>query len=150
MHLTAFGDTKLWPLYLFFGNDSKYLRCKPTSHLCKHVTYFIKVGGSCGSHYISSLLFIQFLQTCSSWILSRSLPQVRWQEAVHQPLHSQHIALRSSCTNSGKLCLMMSSWKHGSMELSSCAPMEFYDSFIHKFSPILWTIQKSEFHNSIF
>lgn len=45
-HLTAFGDAKLWPLYLFFGNDSKYLRCKPTSHLCEHVAYFIKVGGS--------------------------------------------------------------------------------------------------------
>ena len=43
-HLTAFGDVKLWPLYLLFGNDSKYLRCKPRSHLCEHVAYFIKVG----------------------------------------------------------------------------------------------------------
>jgi hypothetical protein len=23
-HLTNFGDTKLWPLYMFFGNESKY------------------------------------------------------------------------------------------------------------------------------
>lgn len=45
-HLTAFGDVKLWPLYLFFGNNSKYLHCKPMSHLCKHVAYFIKVGTS--------------------------------------------------------------------------------------------------------
>jgi hypothetical protein len=39
-HLTSFGNAKLWPTYLFFGNESKYCRCKPTCHLCNHVTYF--------------------------------------------------------------------------------------------------------------
>ncbi|KAI0055213.1 hypothetical protein BV25DRAFT_1815943, partial [Artomyces pyxidatus] len=39
-HLTSFGDAKLWPLYLFFGNESKYRRCQPSSHLCEHVAYF--------------------------------------------------------------------------------------------------------------
>lgn len=24
-HLVSFGDTSLWPLYLFFGNQSKYM-----------------------------------------------------------------------------------------------------------------------------
>jgi hypothetical protein len=38
--LTSLGNTKLWPLYLFFGNDSKYLRCKPSCNLCEHVAYF--------------------------------------------------------------------------------------------------------------
>jgi hypothetical protein len=42
-HLTSFGETKLWPLYLFFGNDSKYRRGKPSLHLCNHVAYFRKV-----------------------------------------------------------------------------------------------------------
>ena len=42
-HLTAFGDAKIWPLYMFFGNDSKYRRCKPSLHLCNHVAYFQKV-----------------------------------------------------------------------------------------------------------
>jgi hypothetical protein len=42
-HLTSFGETKLWPLYLFFGNDSKYRRGKPSLHLCNHVAYFHKV-----------------------------------------------------------------------------------------------------------
>jgi hypothetical protein len=42
-HLTSFGDTKLWPLYLFFGNDSKYRRGKPSLHLCNHVAYFCQV-----------------------------------------------------------------------------------------------------------
>ena len=44
-HLTMFGDAKLWPLYLFFGNDTKYHRCKPSCHLCEHVAYFQSVSG---------------------------------------------------------------------------------------------------------
>jgi hypothetical protein len=43
-HLTSFGNAKLWPNYLFFGNESKYHRCKPTCHLCNHVAYFQSVG----------------------------------------------------------------------------------------------------------
>lgn len=39
-HLTAFGDNHLWPAYLFFGNDTKYSRCKPSCNLCSHVAYF--------------------------------------------------------------------------------------------------------------
>jgi hypothetical protein len=49
--LTSFGNTQLWPLYLSFGNDSKYLRCKPRCHLCEHVAYFQKVSASFQCHY---------------------------------------------------------------------------------------------------
>jgi Plavaka transposase len=42
--LTAFGNAKLWPLYMFFGNESKYRRCKPTCHLCEHIAYFQTVS----------------------------------------------------------------------------------------------------------
>ena len=45
-HLTSFGNAKLWPSYLFFGNESKYRRCKPSCHLCNHVAYFQAVGHS--------------------------------------------------------------------------------------------------------
>jgi hypothetical protein len=38
--LTNFGSVKLWPLYLFFGNDSKYRRCKPSANCCEHIAYF--------------------------------------------------------------------------------------------------------------
>jgi hypothetical protein len=44
-HLTSFGHSQLWPCYLFFGNESKYRRCKPSCNLCSHVAYFQKVGG---------------------------------------------------------------------------------------------------------
>lgn len=45
--LTSFGNAKLWPLYLFIGNESKYRRCKPTCNLCEHVAYFQTVRNLC-------------------------------------------------------------------------------------------------------
>jgi hypothetical protein len=38
-HLASFGDALLWPFYLFFGNQSKYTRGKPTASACHHVAY---------------------------------------------------------------------------------------------------------------
>ncbi|KIJ60703.1 hypothetical protein HYDPIDRAFT_98197, partial [Hydnomerulius pinastri MD-312] len=38
--LSSFGGAKLWPLYLYFGNHSKYQQCRPSSNLCTHVAYF--------------------------------------------------------------------------------------------------------------
>jgi hypothetical protein len=45
--LTNFGNTKLWPLYMFFGNESKYRRGKPSCNLCEHVAYFEAVRVLC-------------------------------------------------------------------------------------------------------
>jgi Plavaka transposase len=42
--LTQFGNSSLWPCYLYFGNESKYRRREPSSNLCNHVAYFQKVG----------------------------------------------------------------------------------------------------------
>jgi hypothetical protein len=41
--LTAFGNAKLWPVYMYFGNESKYRRCRPSCRLANHVAYFQKV-----------------------------------------------------------------------------------------------------------
>lgn len=43
-HLTSFSDAKLWPLYIYFGNESKYQRCTPTANLCSHAAYFQTVS----------------------------------------------------------------------------------------------------------
>ena len=43
-HLTSFGNAKLWPVYLYFGNESKYWRSKPSCNLGNHVAYLQKVG----------------------------------------------------------------------------------------------------------
>ncbi|RDB29792.1 hypothetical protein Hypma_014062 [Hypsizygus marmoreus] len=39
-HLTNFGNAKLWPLYMAYGNESKYERCRPSCNLLEHVAYF--------------------------------------------------------------------------------------------------------------
>lgn len=43
-HLTSFGNASLWPLYLGFGNESKYRRCRPSLSLLNHLAYFEKVA----------------------------------------------------------------------------------------------------------
>lgn len=42
--LTSFGDVNIWPCYMYYGNESKYRRSKPSSHLCNHVGYFQAVS----------------------------------------------------------------------------------------------------------
>jgi hypothetical protein len=68
-HLTSFGDTKIWPLYLFCGNESKYRRSKPSLHLCDHIAYFHKVRARTPMTS-SGLTFHYFI---SSQMPSRSL-----------------------------------------------------------------------------
>jgi Plavaka transposase len=43
-HLTNFGDASLWPFYLYFGNQSKYTRAKPTADACNHLAYIPTVS----------------------------------------------------------------------------------------------------------
>jgi len=42
-HLAEFGTASLWPIYLFFGNQSKYSRAKPTDFAAHHVAYIPSV-----------------------------------------------------------------------------------------------------------
>jgi hypothetical protein len=43
-HLTSFGNASLWPIYLYVGNLSKYIRSKPTSNSAHHLAYIPKVS----------------------------------------------------------------------------------------------------------
>jgi Plavaka transposase len=38
-HLATFGTAKMWPIYLLFGNLSKYIRCQPNSGATRHLAY---------------------------------------------------------------------------------------------------------------
>ncbi|THU81836.1 hypothetical protein K435DRAFT_823362 [Dendrothele bispora CBS 962.96] len=42
-HLTQFGDQSMWPIYIYFGNQSKYERAKPTSFAAHHLAYIPKL-----------------------------------------------------------------------------------------------------------
>lgn len=42
-HLASFGTASLWPVYLYFGNQSKYARAKPSEFAAHHLAYIPKV-----------------------------------------------------------------------------------------------------------
>ena len=42
--LAAFGSAKLWPLYMFFANNSKYKRARPSEKLFETIAYFENVS----------------------------------------------------------------------------------------------------------
>jgi Plavaka transposase len=44
--LAQFGTASVWPLYMYFGNLSKYTRAKPNSGACHHVAYIPSVASS--------------------------------------------------------------------------------------------------------
>jgi len=41
--LAQFGNAQLWPIYIYFGNQSKYSRGQPSSFAAHHVAYMPKV-----------------------------------------------------------------------------------------------------------
>ena len=58
-HLANFGTAKVWPLYMYFANLSKYIRAQPNSGACHHVAYIPSVRS------ISSLSCSQLLMALS-------------------------------------------------------------------------------------
>lgn len=42
--LANFGNASLWPVYMFFGNQSKYDRARPNANACHHLAYIPKVS----------------------------------------------------------------------------------------------------------
>lgn len=51
-HVAHFGDASLWPIYLYFGNQSKYTRGKPSSFAAHHLAYLPSV---CLFFYLCSI-----------------------------------------------------------------------------------------------
>lgn len=48
--LANFGTAKLWPLYMFLGNQAKWHRSKPTAACCHHIAYLPSVRAIYLSH----------------------------------------------------------------------------------------------------
>ena len=42
-HLTSFGTASLWPVYMYIGNQSQYIRGKPSEFAAHHIAYIPKV-----------------------------------------------------------------------------------------------------------
>ena len=91
--LTTFGNAKLWPCYMYFGNESKYRRCKPSCCLCSHIAYF--------NHVCTCVLSFELsLINCSSLTASRIL-QLIILGVKHHPLVSWLTVIASYSTHNG-------------------------------------------------
>ena len=110
--LTAFGDAKLWPLYVYFGNESKYQRCTPTANLCSHAAYFQAVH----VHVLQSFESNFFLSFQSSYpIISRTS---LWSTlaVINFLVIPYSLIVTESCSmHSGGTFWMMNSFMHTNM-----------------------------------
>ncbi|KAG8948787.1 hypothetical protein FRC03_000552 [Tulasnella sp. 419] len=43
-HVAQFGQAKMWPIYLFFGNESKWVRCQNPLSSCHHIGHIPSVS----------------------------------------------------------------------------------------------------------
>ena len=129
-HLTSFGDAKLWPLYLYFGNESKYRRCKPSCHLANHVAYFQNVRLS----LIIPLLYINdstlqlpdsFKEFATSQSGGKTAPSDPFMTFCHRELmHAQWKVLLDDD--------FIEAWKHGIL-------IECCDGIYRRFYPRIFT-----------
>ncbi|KAJ7196538.1 hypothetical protein GGX14DRAFT_376118 [Mycena pura] len=71
-HLANFGTASLWPLYTFFGNQSKYERCKPTTNSGFHQAYFPSVC------QFSVVMGVINIHSASGFSPGRVPQSVRW------------------------------------------------------------------------
>lgn len=136
--LTTFGTAKLWPCYLYFGNESKYRRCKPQCKLCHHVAYFQAV---CFKMHIGPPVI---LIHCPSFPTTSRTSQPNILELAALPRTSPRIVVENYTTRNGKSCSMMSFWKHTNMALSLTAATASSGDFTRVYSHIQRTTQKSE------
>ncbi|KAL1936950.1 hypothetical protein VTO73DRAFT_3264 [Trametes versicolor] len=51
LHLTSFGSASLWPIYLYLGNLSKYIRGMPTEFAAHHLAYIPSLPDELSDHY---------------------------------------------------------------------------------------------------
>lgn len=99
-HLTQFGSKKMWPIYLFFGNQTKYDRCRPSTHSCHHLAHIPSV---CNFNYVDAFSEYEGMLIAppisSSRMTSRT-SSVQQLGRVARP-HSLHIASESSSRGCG-------------------------------------------------
>ncbi len=84
-HLANFGTALLWPIYLYFGNLSKYLQCKPSHFAAYHIAYIPLVSSFCISYSVTDELIMVHL---ASGYHSRCISKYIWAsgDKEHTPL----------------------------------------------------------------
>jgi len=85
--LAQFGTAFLWPVYIYFANLSKYIRCQPSSHAAHHTAYFPSV---CPIYITSSVYCLLINMQCS--FLTHSLIGIRIHLGLFHQRQQSHTA----------------------------------------------------------
>lgn len=99
-HLASFGTASLWPIYLFLGNQSKYIRGKTSAFAAHHIAYIPKVRRRNSDHTFSDS-FTSFLTRYKTFIVILSVKLL-------QPKFLRTVVM-SSCRLSGCFLWMTTS-----------------------------------------
>ena len=87
-HLANFGSASLWPLYMYFGGQSKYSRCKITEPVCHHLAYIPSVSGNMNRYFSSQVLALRRL-LIFSFLLRFKMFTALNTAGLHQPTSSR-------------------------------------------------------------
>ena len=135
-HLANFGYVSVWPLYLYFGNLSKYFWGKPGSGASHHIAYIPSV---------STFLCDSFLSQYSLALTDRFLTlYTMLSQVIARKPASLHIAIANWYMVFGPNSLMMNLWKLIIMVSQWSALMVYGVGFTHKFSHTQQTIPRSK------
>lgn len=72
--LASFGSASLWPVYLFIGNLSKYVRSKPTSLSAHHIAYLPTVRDQLNTTFHTSHLSSSFRTRSTNFTWNTTAP----------------------------------------------------------------------------
>ncbi|KIO20788.1 hypothetical protein M407DRAFT_219893, partial [Tulasnella calospora MUT 4182] len=99
-HVSQFGQSKMWPIYLFFGNLSKWLRCKPRSRACHHVAHIPSLPDNI-QDFIRSHSNGKSGSTATLRHCKRELFQAVWKRLVMDPdfLHAYQHGVVIDCAD---------------------------------------------------
>jgi hypothetical protein len=97
--LTQFGVAKGWPIYLMFGNISKYVRAQPGSGAMHHLAYIPSVSFQC-----QQCAYFFFDKHCPTSYRNQSgnLSHPSIQSGEVNKSRSSHTAAENSCTQFGQ------------------------------------------------
>lgn len=107
-HLASFGSASLWPAYLYFGNQSKYVRGKPSEFAAHHLAYFPSVSRITRTTSLHPYLVLVSYQAVLETGSARYM-------AVLHPQTSLHIVSGNLCMRYGVCSSTRSSWRRISM-----------------------------------
>ena len=133
--LATFGHVSAWPVYLFFGNLTKYARGE--SGACHPIAFIPCVSTD------QATTCCQRTDTCSSFPIPstrfcRNFP-IQRTRATYLPTANEN-----SCTPCGGLYLTMNLWRLMRMVSLSSASTALLDGSTHTYSHILQTIPRSK------